>query len=560
MVLKSLKVQVSRGALAVMALGILLPAASAQAQTPVFTPAKQWQVGATELTNIRGLENVNLPCVLSNEYDNGFVVRFSGGGGQILAMAVDFRQEIFSRGDKYNAMLSIGDDYAKQVSASAFTNSTLIFNLRPMKEFYGKLQEGKTLGLDIEGNVLKLSLGDVAGALPTVERCYAGEKMPVIKPPSNEGVAAAAVEPVEREEVGALPVVPATPIIPIEPQQNTLPHSMPKNLDDIVKAEPQPIVPVVPAPQTEAKIPAIPAPEAAPVPRAPELEAKPAVIAAPVPVPVPTPVPVPQPVNAAPDTVVSPQIDLPETGRRGPALAAGGPRVSRVTADAAPAVASAPAIVPAPVTAPVMSPAPVKSAAMWEAKAGEDMKTVFGRWADKAGYNLDWQSQKGGKLAHDVAIDGTFEEAVAQVMAVNGAASGLSSHIKTPEGSAKPVMPPAVSTVPTPAPVAAPVAAKPAPQKAHELPAYVMEWSAPKGANIRATLMQWSSRAGVALVWNAPSDFTAKAPVAVKGSYEAAVQTLLDQYLDDANRPVGRLNIDPATGKRTLTIDTQSGR
>lgn len=544
MVVKSLKAQVSRSALAVMALGVLLPAGAAQAQTPVFTPSKQWQVGATELTNIRGLEGVNLPCVLSNEYDNGFVVRFSGGGGQILAMAVDFRQEIFSRGNKYNAMLSIGDDYAKQVSASAFTNSTLIFNLRPMTEFYKKLQEGKTLGLDIEGNVLKLSLGDVAAALPTVERCYAGEKMPVIKPPANEGIAAAAVEPVEQEEVGALPAAaePAPDLL-----QDTLPHSMPKNLDDIVNAEPQPIVPVVPAPKTEAKVAAIPAP------RTPEIEEKPAVIAAPV----PAPVVVPQPVKAAPEAAVSPQIDLPQTERRGPALAAGGPRVSRITTDAPVETMTAPKVVPAPVTAPVASAEPVKSAALWEAKAGEDIQAVLGRWAGKAGYNLDWQSQKGGKLAQDVAINGTFEDAVAQVMAVNGAASGLSSRIKMPETSAagtstpNAVLPPPVATIPVPAPVAAP-------QKAHELPSYVMEWNAPKGASVRTTLTQWSSRAGVTLVWAAPRDFTAKAPVAVKGSYEAGVQALLDQYLNDASRPMGRLNIDPATGQRTLIVGTDS--
>lgn len=518
MVVKSLKAHVSRSALAVMALGILLPAGAAQAQTPVFTPSKQWQVGATELTNIRGLEGVNLPCVLSNEYDNGFVVRFSGGGGQILAMAVDFRQEIFNRGNKYNAMLSIGNGYAKQVSASAFTNSTLIFNLRPLTEFYKKLQDGKTLGLDIEGNVLNLSLGDVAAALPTVERCYAGEKMPVIKPVANEGVAAAAVEPVEQEEVGALPVA-AEPVPAPDVQQNILPHSMPKNLDDIVQAEPQPIIPVVPAPKTEAKLAAIPEPTDAAIAQKVETPA------------------VPQPVINTPAVGASPRVELPAPARRNMDLAAGGPRVSRVIADTPDVAAPAAPVAP-----------------LWEAKAGEDIKVVLGRWADKAGYNLDWQSQKGGKLAQDVAIDGTFEDAVAQVMAVNGAASGLSSRIKMPEDSVRPpardaVLPPPVATVPAPAPTPADV-----PQKTHELPAYVMEWAAPKGASVRSTLAQWSSRAGVTLVWNAPADFTAKAPVAVKGSYEAAVQALLDQYVHDASRPMGRLNIDPATGQRTLTV------
>ncbi len=47
-----------------------------------------------------------------------------------------------------------------------------------------------------------------------------------------------------------------------------------------------------------------------------------------------------------------------------------------------------------------------------------------------------------------------------------------------------------------------------------------------------------------------------KKPINVSGSYEEAVQTLLDQYMDDSRRPVGQLNIDPETGARTLLMNS----
>ncbi len=593
MFLKTLKAHVSNRALAVVALGLLIPTgAHAQGSTPVFAPSSSWQVGATELSNVRGLEGVKLPCVLSNEYDNGFIVRFSGGGEQILAMAVDFRQAIFVRGRQYNAMVSIGDDYAKQVTASAFTDSTLIFNVRPLKGFYQILQKGKSLGLDIDGNVMKFGLGELKASIPLMERCHAGEVIPVIKPPPSSGVQAAAVVPVEREEMAPLPMTPPAPqklpeFAPVQTQP------LPKNMNDIVKApvlEPN-VIPVVRAPvSTQAKI-AVQENVAAPIPRGPEAvvaaeapkpaplnipapapvsvpkpveNAAPVLVPAPVAAPIPAPVPVPvqKTVSDGAPTKISPLIEDDSISKRPSSLAAGGPRVSKSPdAPVNPAVL-AQKIPPVPqlvLNEPVKSApvAPAKPASVkatgWRAKAGEDMKVVLKRWADQAGYNFDWQSPKDVIVAQDIMLDGSFEDAVAQLIATNGAATGLSGRVQTVEGdtrslSGAPVAKPLVSA---PQPIAkSPVKAVAAPSTSGG------EWKANKGANARNVLSQWSSRAGVTLVWNAAPDYVLKAPVGIDGGYEAAVQSLLDQYMDDSRRPVGRLNTDPITGKRTLTINT----
>lgn len=467
MVLKTLKAHVSRSALAVMALGLLLPAtASAQARgdIPVFTPTSAWNVGMTEFGNVRGLKSMQLPCILSNEYDNGFVVRFSGGGGKMLAMAVDFRQDAFVKGRKYKAMLSIGDGYAKQVSGSAFTAGTLIFNLRGLNGFYDALKSGKTVELDIDGNVMRFALGGLSGAIPALESCYKGEKMPVIKP-VEAPVQAAAV-----------------PIVEKVPQNDITP--MPGSLDEIVKGAdaaqaPMPISPAKSASTTAANN----------VPRAPDS------------------------VTGAPRSVMK-------------------PRVSKAVEESV----SAPAVSAASNSAQKPQIQPVKSA-QWDAKAGEDIRVVLGRWASHAGYDLDWQSQQDGKVAQDVALNGSFEDAVAQLLAENGAGTGLSGHIQTAGGQR------AISSSPYEN------------SASYETPDYHAAWSAPKGASLQSVLAQWSGKAGVTLVWKSASDFKLKSPVNAAGSYESAVQAILDQYAGESRRPVGQLNIDPASGARVLTVD-----
>lgn len=180
-----------------------------------FMPVSGWTVGSTELASVRGLKDVKLPCVISAEYDNGFVVRFSGGGGQMLALAIDFRQSVFNQGQKYSAMLSVGDGYVKQVSASAFTPSMLIFNLREISDFYTTLKAAQKFALDVDGNAFEFSLQQFANNLGGLESCYATGNASPIQPISA-------------------PQSQPTPITEMPAQQG-----LPQSFDDIIKAPPE---------------------------------------------------------------------------------------------------------------------------------------------------------------------------------------------------------------------------------------------------------------------------------------------------------------------------------
>ncbi len=82
------------------------------------------------------------------------------------------------------------------------------------------------------------------------------------------------------------------------------------------------------------------------------------------------------------------------------------------------------------------------------------------------------------------------------------------------------------------------------------------EWKALQGYALKDILYSWSARAGVRLVWDTPGHYMIPAPLRVKNTYQNAVQTLLDQFDDGANRPVGEIYKDSQTAERYLVIRT----
>lgn len=86
-----------------------------------------------------------------------------------------------------------------------------------------------------------------------------------------------------------------------------------------------------------------------------------------------------------------------------------------------------------------------------------------------------------------------------------------------------------------------------------------MQWQAFKGASAHEVLDSWSQDAGVEIIWNSNEDYSIPATVKLAGSYESAVEALLNQYGNEYGRPVGNLYVDPSSGKKTLVISTFEG-
>jgi len=84
-------------------------------------------------------------------------------------------------------------------------------------------------------------------------------------------------------------------------------------------------------------------------------------------------------------------------------------------------------------------------------------------------------------------------------------------------------------------------------------------WGAQTGQDMRDVLQNWSNLAQVDMVWANENNFPVLRPLDMSGTYEAAVQGLLDQYRAEGFRPVAKLYHNTPQKKRVLVIETARG-
>lgn len=85
------------------------------------------------------------------------------------------------------------------------------------------------------------------------------------------------------------------------------------------------------------------------------------------------------------------------------------------------------------------------------------------------------------------------------------------------------------------------------------------DWMTHRGETVRSVLERWGTESGVEVVWQGERDFGLMRPIKVDGAFENAVRVLLDQYMNEAERPVGHLQLDNGSGRKRLTIQSSAG-
>jgi hypothetical protein len=492
------------------------PVAQAQIMSypaPQFVPASGWTVKPSVADPQRELADLKLPCMMMVEYENGFILRLSGGSNQIMAMAVDFRQDVFQKGKKYKGMVSINTGFGGEIDPAAFTPSTLIINARDLNGFYQALKSGSVMTLAVEGNVFQFTLGNVPEALSRLEACYKGD--------SDTTVGGMA------QPVGAMPMGEPSVPVPLMPARVPMSDQMPRGPQDPV------MTPDAPAPA-----PVLSAPVAPPMPaleRTTLSQVTPASAMV-------SPPPAPRTPSAPADTMLSRPMKAPNWNTKPAAMAP--------VPGATPAAANA-------VVMPESQPRRVRptnpSNNMWRAQAGDSIHATLARWSEQADVNLDWQADMSGTVAQDVNYTGDFSSAVQTLLAENAAATGLQANLMGGSYGSVPV-PGAPMNSPT---SIIPVSRAPASVPAVEEPMPVDgRWQASSGYNLRRVLDDWSRREGVELYWQANQAFAVKRPVSSNATYENAVESLLEQYMNDDVRPVAQLNRDPESGRRILLVQS----
>ncbi len=160
--------------------GVTAPAAET-----LFVPTSGWLVGPASIAAAEEKET-HLPCVMMNQYDNGYVMRFSGGGGKVFALAVDFRQSVFRPGEHYSITMVL-PDFDKTLDALAYNDGTLIINMLDLEGMAEKIGGAESMTLKVGGKALNFSLIGAAEGLQRIDGCY-----DPAQEPSRKAAAAAA--------------------------------------------------------------------------------------------------------------------------------------------------------------------------------------------------------------------------------------------------------------------------------------------------------------------------------------------------------------------------------
>lgn len=357
---------------------LFFAAARAQAQEePVSTllvPTSGWLVGPASLAEGLGAA---MPCVMLNQYNNGYNLRFSGGDGRILAMAIDFRQDAFRAGTPYEMTIAVRPDFEEKVTATALNGGTILINTQKYAGLYEALEKGKALSLSVNGAALDFLLAGAPDGLARIEQC------------KNPASKQAAVRPGEKEIV-------------VDP-----------SIDSALQGA---------AEKLSATAPMAGASESAPV--------------------------------------VAAQVQPSEGGRMD----------KSTEASITPAVG----------------------------------KPLAGSWLSPA------VPQRAGMHQRDIMV--------------TTAAAAESRE-----------------------PVSAGTAAE-------------RRWRAMKGMDLREILDTWARSENVRIVWQAGRDYALRDTLGARGTFEDAVQMLLEQFRDDPRRPVGKIFMDPSMGQKVLVIETAGGR
>ncbi len=341
--------------LAILLLLLAAPASLRAEDDPgIIAPTSGWLVGPVGL--VAGDDAASMPCLAANQFANGYFVRFSGGGGKILAMAVDTRRAELMPGESYALSVRLDDSEPRVLPALAYDPTTLILNLEQDENFYADLGKTATLGLRLgEQDEVPLALLGLKEGLARMETCHGGT-----------AAAPAPARAVEPQPVGFRRI-------------------------DVAGGMPDSALPAMPPKETAPSAEAMPAPEPAPVAAdSKSLE---------------------QRLRAAAASINDPATEAP------PAEAAAVPEVVTTVPPSAVSSRQAAEAQPRDVLEGA-APATADSRMRWRAIRGANLRSILEIWSKNAQVQLVWSAGQDYSLPESLVFEGTFDEALEKLLSV----------------------------------------------------------------------------------------------------------------------------------------------
>jgi hypothetical protein len=147
---------------------------------------------------------------MMNQFDNGYTFRFSAGNKKILALAVDFRQSVFTAGAHYPLTFDIPPSFSKKSDGIAYNDAILMVTANDGQEagdWYKAVAGGREVHLALGKKYIDFALVGASDGLKRVEECYSPSPMKHIADAANEP--SSSEEGKSEQKASAAPDVPS---------------------------------------------------------------------------------------------------------------------------------------------------------------------------------------------------------------------------------------------------------------------------------------------------------------------------------------------------------------
>ncbi len=132
-----------------------------------FYPSQNWAVSKDK--NEAGAAQ----CVISSEYNNGFIVALKGSAQWVQSLNIDFRQGIFNPGETYPITLTVPGQSAETLQAKAVNGTTLQADIRKSADFYNEAAKAGVFDFALDSNNFRFYLTRFNNEQAGFEQCMA---------------------------------------------------------------------------------------------------------------------------------------------------------------------------------------------------------------------------------------------------------------------------------------------------------------------------------------------------------------------------------------------------
>jgi hypothetical protein len=430
-------------------------------EVPLFAPTSGWLVGPASLVPPEKGKKTRV-CIMANQFDNGMGFRFSGTGKAIKALAIDFRQAAFKKGEVRDVNFRIGDDFDETMEGVAYDAGTLVFSVGDRdSEMLEALQTGKTLTLDVANHTLEFALLGAREGLQRLSDCHKGGN---------------SAESMERQAM-------------MEEEESMGMDSPMSDVEESYALAPMRRIDVSPVNKQELKS----------VSSSPMQSKK---------------------QKTAQKSELSEKTEKPQIVRRDSALPEASKKADRSDTQSR--------------INKMKETDDGQGASVLDAMLSKAEKALN---PDPGGLGLKEariEPASGGHAAQESSVPEVVQKNIPLgVPRTDAMKTSSARDVVVP----KPVSPqsPRIATPSTPD----------------------RRWRVMKGASLREVLDVWATNSNARLVWKSSQDFNVKRSATSQGSFESAVDGLLQQYNGDGNRPTAKLYNDPS-GQKVLVVGVDS--